>query len=112
MLSGSTPWDMVRLPWGSMSQQRTRWPSSAKATARLRVVVVFATPPFWLANAMTLAFDEGVMRGLFALGPAIPPMAPRRRSEAEGRPHVRRPGSATEVRAHPEQVLGGAQERV
>src|SRR5947209_13719823 len=45
---------MVRLPWGSMSQQSTRWPSSAKATARLSVVVVFATPPFWLANAITL----------------------------------------------------------
>ena len=31
------------------------WPDSAKATARLRVVVVFATPPFWLAKEMTLA---------------------------------------------------------
>ena len=48
------PWDMVRLPCGSMSQHRTRWPSSAKATARLSVVVVLATPPFWLANAITL----------------------------------------------------------
>ena len=38
-----------------MSQHSTRWPSSAKATARLSVVVVLATPPFWLANAMTLA---------------------------------------------------------
>src|SRR3981081_2854629 len=37
-----------------MSQHNTRWPSSAKATARLSVVVVFATPPFWLANAITL----------------------------------------------------------
>src|SRR5437764_4611838 len=45
---------MVRLPWGSMSQHRTRCPSSAKATGRLSVVVVLATPPFWLANAMTL----------------------------------------------------------
>src|SRR5581483_11118560 len=43
------------LPCGSMSQQSTRWPSSAKATARLSVVVVLATPPFWLANAITLA---------------------------------------------------------
>src|SRR3954471_18486153 len=49
------PCDIVRLPCGSMSTQRTRWPSSTKATARLRVVVVLATPPFWLAKAMTLA---------------------------------------------------------
>ncbi len=54
-MSGSIPCDIVRLPCGSMSQQRTRWPSSANATARLRVVVVFATPPFWLAKAITLA---------------------------------------------------------
>ena len=31
----------------------TRCPSSANATARLSVVVVLATPPFWLANAIT-----------------------------------------------------------
>src|SRR5829696_8392374 len=54
-VSGSTPCDIVRLPWGSMSTHRTRWPSSTKAAARLSVVVVFATPPFWLAKAMTLA---------------------------------------------------------
>ena len=55
-VSGSMPWDMVRLPCGSMSQQRTRWPSSAKAAARFNVVVVLATPPFWFANAMTFAW--------------------------------------------------------
>src|SRR6202034_1458690 len=49
------PWDIVRLPCGSMSTHSTRWPSSAKAAARFSVVVVLATPPFWLANAMTLA---------------------------------------------------------
>src|ERR1700755_1257715 len=36
-----------------MSMHRTRWPLSANATARFRVVVVLATPPFWLAKAMT-----------------------------------------------------------
>src|SRR3954465_5740360 len=46
---------MVRLPWGSMSTARTRWPDSLKATARLRAVVVLATPPFWFAKAITLA---------------------------------------------------------
>src|SRR5215218_10675121 len=54
-LSGSMPWLIVRLPCGSMSTARTRWPDSLKATARLRAVVVFATPPFWFANAITLA---------------------------------------------------------
>ena len=53
-VSGSMPCDIVRLPCGSMSQHSTRWPSSANATARLSVVVVLATPPFWLANAITL----------------------------------------------------------
>src|SRR5215207_9491305 len=38
-----------------MSMQRTRCPSSAKAAARFSVVVVLATPPFWLAKAITLA---------------------------------------------------------
>src|SRR5215213_1119045 len=56
MASGSIPCDIVRLPCGSMSTHRTRWPSSPKAAARLSVVVVFATPPFWLAKAMTLAW--------------------------------------------------------
>src|SRR5687767_10271442 len=50
------PCDIVRLPCGSMSTQSTRWPSSTKAAARFSVVVVFATPPFWLAKAMTLAW--------------------------------------------------------
>ena len=49
------PCDIVRLPCGSMSTQRTRWPSSANAAARFSVVVVLATPPFWLAKAMILA---------------------------------------------------------
>ena len=47
------PWLIVRLPCGSMSTASTRWPFSARATARLRVVVVLATPPFWLAKAIT-----------------------------------------------------------
>ena len=49
------PWLIVRLPWGSMSTASTRWPDSLKATARLSAVVVLATPPFWLAKAITLA---------------------------------------------------------
>src|SRR3954453_3912801 len=43
-----------------MSTQRTRCPFSAKAAARFSVVVVFATPPFWFAKAMTFAFEDSV----------------------------------------------------
>src|SRR4051794_11902256 len=54
--SGSMPWLIVRFDCGSRSTQRTRLPFSANATARFSVVVVFATPPFWLANEITWAF--------------------------------------------------------
>ena len=53
--SGSMPWLIVRFACGSMSTHRTRWPFSPNAAARLRVVVVLATPPFWFANAITWA---------------------------------------------------------
>src|SRR3712207_5945727 len=76
------PCDMVRLPCGSMSTQRTRWPFSAKAAARLSVVVVFATPPFWLANAITFALAS--MLGGFARGGRFPARADARTSIAAG----------------------------
>src|SRR3954454_2569521 len=50
------PWLIVRLDCGSRSTHSTRLPFSAKATARFSVVVVLATPPFWLANEITWAF--------------------------------------------------------
>ena len=53
IVSGFIPCDIVRLPCGSRSMQSTRSPFSANATPRLSVVVVFATPPFWFANAIT-----------------------------------------------------------
>src|SRR5579862_1146107 len=61
-----------------MSQQRTRWPSSTKATARFSVVVVLATPPFWLANAITLLTTDSDGSGdsyapVFARGRWNPP---------------------------------------
>ena len=52
IVSGFRPWLIVRLPCGSRSTSRTRYPISLNATPRLSVVVVFATPPFWFANAM------------------------------------------------------------
>src|SRR4051794_22431502 len=54
--SGSMPWLIVRFDCGSRSTHSTRLPFSANATARFRVVVVLATPPFWLANEITWAF--------------------------------------------------------
>src|SRR6266576_2251323 len=51
--SGLSPWLIVRLPCGSRSTSSTFRPCSAKATPRFRVVVVFATPPFWLAKEIT-----------------------------------------------------------
>src|SRR5204862_6638596 len=39
---------------GSKSSSRTRRPVRANAAARLTVVVVLPTPPFWLAIAMIL----------------------------------------------------------
>src|SRR4051794_23732094 len=54
-----------------MSTHSTRWPFSAKATARFSAVVVFATPPFWLAKAMTLALLgalEGSTKAPFGVG--------------------------------------------
>src|SRR3954465_5192878 len=62
IVSGFSPWLMVRLPCGSRSQSRTCSPCSANATPRFSVVVVLATPPFWLANAMTRA-EPGVDAG-------------------------------------------------
>src|SRR3954466_12321614 len=40
-----------------MSMMRTRLPTAARAVARLTVVVVLPTPPFWLATEMTRARD-------------------------------------------------------
>ena len=53
--SGLSPWLIVRLPCGSRSTASTRLPCSRSATARFSVDVVFATPPFWFAKAMTCA---------------------------------------------------------
>src|SRR5919109_5127437 len=61
-----------------MSTQSTRWPSSTKAAARLSVVVVFATPPFWLAKAMTLALPVTARllgSGGRTIGPRFAPAA-------------------------------------
>src|SRR5436190_19337609 len=49
------PTPLVRLLWGSRSTRRTRRSATASDAARLIAVVVFPTPPFWLATATILA---------------------------------------------------------
>ena len=51
----SMPEPMVALPWGSRSTINTRCPTNAKPAARLTVVVVLPTPPFWFATQKILA---------------------------------------------------------
>src|SRR3954467_15294546 len=51
------PRPVEALPCGSKSMMRTRLPTAARAVARLTVVVVLPTPPFWLATEMTRARD-------------------------------------------------------
>ena len=79
--SGFIPWLIVRLPCGSRSMMSTRLPFSFRATARLSVVVVFATPPFWFASAMTLA----VVTPFASFGRACG--RGNKREKAIGRPH-------------------------
>ena len=49
-----TPRPLVELPCGSESTSRIRISLAAREAARLMAVVVFPTPPFWLAMAKTL----------------------------------------------------------
>src|SRR5215467_273041 len=51
----SIPRPVVALPWGSRSTRRVRRSARARPAERLTAVVVFPTPPFWLATATTLA---------------------------------------------------------
>ena len=53
--SGSIPREKVAHACASRSITRTACPVSASAAARVMAVVVFATPPFWFATAMTRA---------------------------------------------------------
>ena len=49
------PLPIVALPCGSRSTSRTRWPSAARPAARLTLVVVLPTPPFWFATQKIFA---------------------------------------------------------
>lgn len=64
MWGGSMPRPEVQLACESRSMRRTRCPRSASAWARFMAVVVFPTPPFWLAMAMTFTCDEDGGKGV------------------------------------------------
>ena len=51
----------VRLPCGSLSIKSTLYPCLTRATPKLTVVVVFPTPPFWLANAITFVISNTIL---------------------------------------------------
>ena len=51
--SASMPRPEVQFAWESRSMSSTRWPRRARAWERFMAVVVFPTPPFWFATAMT-----------------------------------------------------------
>src|SRR5262245_3671610 len=53
--------DSVLLAWGSRSMRSVGLPRSASAAARLIAVVVFPTPPFWLAIATIMLGSEGIV---------------------------------------------------
>src|ERR671923_2095977 len=78
MMSGFIPWLMVRLPWGSRSTRSTFRSCSANATPRFSVVVVLATPPFWLANEITRPIGAP-----FGVSVRIPGRGSRRASPIE-----------------------------
>src|SRR3989304_1471819 len=50
---GEPPAPDVAFAWGSRSTRRVAFSITAREAARLTAVVVFPTPPFWLATAMT-----------------------------------------------------------
>src|SRR5713101_5450602 len=54
------PMPLLVLDCGSISTSNTLRPAAARYVARLMAVVVFPTPPFWLAIAYT--FDTGCYR--------------------------------------------------
>src|SRR4030066_1584012 len=50
---GSPPIPDVAFAWGSRSTRRVRFSVTAREARGLTAVVVFPTPPFWLATAVT-----------------------------------------------------------
>src|SRR5919204_1862829 len=66
--SGSNPKLKVKQAWGSRSMTRTVRPCSDNAAARDATEVVFATPPFWWATAITRAIPRRFVHGRSEIG--------------------------------------------
>src|SRR5258705_339390 len=65
---------LVAFPWGSPSTRRVRCSAAARLAARLTAGVVFPTPPFLFANAVTRAHDSVACGGLGGVwGGGAPP---------------------------------------
>src|SRR2546421_329382 len=67
--------EMELLLCGSRSSRRTRRPLRANAAARLTVVVVLPTPPFWLAIAMILLNGRASGRSMKSSHGQVPCLA-------------------------------------
>src|SRR5436305_5133617 len=68
----SIPDPIVALPCGSRSTTSVRRPSLASPAARLTVVVVLPTPPFWLAmQKMRIMLAGARFSWKYALAPAM-----------------------------------------
>src|SRR5436309_11189473 len=103
------PSPVVVLPWGSRSMRSVGCSSSASAAPRLMAVVVFPTPPFWLATAVVRPTSHPTREG----GRASPPPSAPEPSTTPDRP--REPnGEAQRTKAsdtHPRvgDILAGQQ---
>src|SRR6185295_15035547 len=73
------PMPEVAFPCGSASTRRTRCPQEAITAARLTAVVVFPTPPFWLATAMDLA----IIQRFHLVGTGWPPKPNTHRADRQ-----------------------------
>src|SRR6185369_9578834 len=76
---------MVALPCGSRSTSSTRRSAWARAAARLTLVVVLPTPPFWFTTASTRA-TSAPRRAEHEMAPRFEPRHPQLNHTAVTRP--------------------------
>src|SRR5215472_7274473 len=64
------PTAAVEFAWESQSTRSVGWPAAARQAERFTAVVVFPTPPFWLATAMIRATEPPLFENLAKEGDA------------------------------------------
>src|SRR5688572_28687818 len=79
---GTSRYDIELFAWGSRSTSSVRLPRSERAAARLMAVVVFPTPPFWLAIA-TIIWRWFVVAGRGSLCANMTKIATATQNDAE-----------------------------